>query len=349
MDCLVTQLKGSVSDNSLPYLGEVFIEYETGLKSIRLNPIVGENVPMRIIGDGNFTNSAGNTNLGKEILLSNVEGGNTLYLSNNVTKIGIRNRDKILSLTMMEKVLSPFSVLSYMTGLTYLYFWGYGDASTIKGSFPKISATWSFGDKAMMNTDTLVRIFPNLGNLATNGYIGYIDGALSSITNKYSYMTILNISNSKIEGNMSDFTSMPKIKDISIYNCKSIVGSIDSLSTISTLTRVSIGNSGVTGGDASLLPPLVDMLKTDGLNVVFSWKTTRPSSAYIIATNGTNFGDDLDAFLINQANCKANINAHSGDTSYSTISATGNRTSASDSAIATLKNKGYTVNVSNAQ
>lgn len=345
MDCLVTRLKGSVSDDSLPYLGEVFIEYETGIKSIRLNPIAGETVPVRIIGDGNFTNSTGGTNLGKEIILNNIEGGNLLYLSDSVTKIGIRNRDKLLSINMTEKVLSPLSVLSYMTGLTYVYFHGYGDANAIKGSLPNVSYNWSFGDKTMMNTETLVRVFPNLGGLVTNGRVGYIDGALSYITNKYTYMYTLNISNSKIVGNVSDFASMPRITDISIYGCKSIVGNIDTLSTIGTLTRLSAGNSGVTGGDASKLPPLVDQLKTEGLNVVFSWKTTRPSSAYIIATNGTNFGNDLDAFLINQANCKANIAAHSGDASYSTISATGTRTTASDSAIATLRSKGYTVTV----
>lgn len=349
MDCLVTKLKGSVDDNSLPFLGEAIIEYETGIKSVRLNPIAGETVPVRIIGDGNFTNSTGGTNLGKEILLNNVEGGNLLYLSDSVTKIGIRNRDKLLSLTMTEKVLSPLSVLSYMTELTYVYFYGYGDANAIKGSLPKITVNWSFGDKTMMNTETLVRIFPNLGGLITNGRVGYIDGALSNITNKYSYMSSLNISNSKIVGNVSDFASMPRIKDIGIYGCKSIIGNIDTLSTIATLTRLSIGNSSVTGGDASKLPPLVDQIKTEQLNVVFSWKTTRPSSAYIIATNGTNFGDDLDAFLINQANCTANHASHTGDAAYATIHANGTRTSASNSAIATLRGKGYTVTVPNAQ
>lgn len=73
-------------------------------------------------------------------------------------------------------------------------------------------------------------------------------------------------------------------------------------------------------------------------NGQFTWKNTRPSSKKILPLIGNaNLGDDVDAMLINQANCVVGTNK--------TISVLGNRTSASDAAVATLQQKGYTVSV----
>lgn len=75
-----------------------------------------------------------------------------------------------------------------------------------------------------------------------------------------------------------------------------------------------------------------------------TWKTTRDSSAYIIAFNNyPDFGNDLDAMLINQADCTDGRTTITGpDTN---IFVRGNRTSSSDAAVATLKSKGYHVRV----
>jgi len=75
-----------------------------------------------------------------------------------------------------------------------------------------------------------------------------------------------------------------------------------------------------------------------------TWKTTRDSAAYIIAFNNyPDFGNDLDAMLINQADCTDGKTTVTGrDTN---IFVRGNRTSASDAAVATLKSKGYHVRV----
>lgn len=73
-------------------------------------------------------------------------------------------------------------------------------------------------------------------------------------------------------------------------------------------------------------------------NGQFTWKNTRPSNKEILPLiGGANLGDDVDAMLINQANCVVGTNK--------TISVLGNRTSASDAAVATLQQKGYTVSV----
>lgn len=77
----------------------------------------------------------------------------------------------------------------------------------------------------------------------------------------------------------------------------------------------------------------------------FSWKGERSSSAYIFALeNYPNFGSYLDAMLINQAKCKKSPSAT--QPYHLTITAIGTRTSASDTAISTLQEKGFTVTVS---
>lgn len=78
-------------------------------------------------------------------------------------------------------------------------------------------------------------------------------------------------------------------------------------------------------------------------NSKFSWKTERNSSYKIFAIEGIpNFGEDLDAMLINQAKCVVGFT--SSDNSFKkAITARGTKTSASDAAVATLQQKGYTV------
>lgn len=89
------------------------------------------------------------------------------------------------------------------------------------------------------------------------------------------------------------------------------------------------------GGELSSLTCEQCMFYNNGQ---FTWKNTRPSSKKILPLIGNaNLGGDVDAMLINQANCVVGTNK--------TISVLGNRTSASDAAVATLQQNGYTVSV----
>ena len=76
-----------------------------------------------------------------------------------------------------------------------------------------------------------------------------------------------------------------------------------------------------------------------------TWDTNRPSDANIISMNYISL-NNLDTMLINQANCQA---VESVDIDFSdfkkNIIVYGTRTSASDTAVQTLKEKGYTVMV----
>lgn len=74
----------------------------------------------------------------------------------------------------------------------------------------------------------------------------------------------------------------------------------------------------------------------------FSWKTTRSSDLSILATQGAaiNFGNDVDAMLINQAAC---VVGDGRPADQYTINVKGTRTSSSDTAVATLKTMGFTI------
>lgn len=75
----------------------------------------------------------------------------------------------------------------------------------------------------------------------------------------------------------------------------------------------------------------------------FTW-SERPASAVILALENCNLGTYIDKMLQDQANCKATT-ASNPSSWKKLISVKGTRTSASDAAVATLQQKGYTVSV----
>lgn len=93
--------------------------------------------------------------------------------------------------------------------------------------------------------------------------------------------------------------------------------------------------------DVSQLPN-VSNLEISGANSPLSWKTTRNHSYGVICfwNSAVDFGTDLDAMLINQANCQPTgiINPDKLK-----IMANGIKTSTSDAAVETLKGMGLTV------
>lgn len=75
----------------------------------------------------------------------------------------------------------------------------------------------------------------------------------------------------------------------------------------------------------------------------FTW-SERPASAVILAIESCNLGNYVDKMLQDQANCKATT-ASNLSSWHKLIDVKGTRTSASDAAVATLQQKGYTVSV----
>lgn len=73
-----------------------------------------------------------------------------------------------------------------------------------------------------------------------------------------------------------------------------------------------------------------------------TWKQTRPTTHQAIAIIGADFGTDIDKMLNDLSACVANTQSQSW---YKKINCKGTRTSASDTAVQTLQQKGYTVSI----
>lgn len=73
-----------------------------------------------------------------------------------------------------------------------------------------------------------------------------------------------------------------------------------------------------------------------------TWKQTRPTTHQIMALQYADLGTDIDKMLNDQSACVANTQSQSW---FKSINCKGTRTSASDAAVATLQQKGYTVSI----
>nr|DAH17185.1 MAG TPA: hypothetical protein [Bacteriophage sp.] len=170
-----------------------------------------------------------------------------------------------------------------------------------------------------------------LTQLRTNGECGInIMEQLSFCKNISEYLT-----ESAHEYNIVDiFNTFPLLKIASLkFN-----GDISKLKSSSIQQIWSNSKRDDLYGDISKAPETLYYVK----NGSFDWNSTRSASAFIIGLTHC-IVKNIDAMLINQANCTAKEDV----VSYlKLINVSGeNRTNASNDAIATLQSKGYTVSV----
>lgn len=144
-----------------------------------------------------------------------------------------------------------------------------------------------------------------------------IKGNLSDLSDLLN-LRVLNLESNQVSGNLSDLQKMKELKD-----CRLKRGDFE--------------------GDISLLSDKLSFLSTQQGSSVLSWKGERSADANIIALESVRLGDDIDRMLINQAKCiAAPLSAESWN---NRLQVYGTKTSASDEAVKTLKNKGYEVMV----
>lgn len=146
-----------------------------------------------------------------------------------------------------------------------------------------------------------------------------------------------------VYGDINAVKNQTNLTTCSLYS-SGIYGDLSSLSNLNNLKILRLNKSKITG-DLSKLPPSVYCTIFDS-TISLSWDGERDSSSYIMAINDTPTINNVDKMLINQAKCKASPSGNATSTPWNfTISVKGTRTSASDSAVAELQSKGYTVSV----
>lgn len=167
---------------------------------------------------------------------------------------------------------------------------------------------------------------------------------LKSLTSLY----YLAVSNANIKGSLSDLESLTNLGYIIIGDTSNkLTGDVSSLKAMTKLDTLAIINSYVIG-DLATLPSTCRSAAFDyhDTNAVFDW-SSRPASSKIIAIRGNPKLNNIDKMLQDQANCVVGFTS-ADDASYKKIEVSGTRTSASDAALATLQQKGYTVTITHA-
>lgn len=321
---LITKLSGVTGNVLLPKLGELPLQIKPvdspSEKSQKISLNFNAASDLRVVG-GSFTDSTLSTDKGANMHVD--AGAANIYLKNIASNLFIGNKYALTQINM-DKAAEGFSF----------------DLSQLK--YSKDMKILLLGSAKVDNISE-VSNFKKLTDLTCLSCNDILD--ISNIKD----LPLINIGfgfNKNITGDIANIPSTAV--NISIYgtdiygNYESILGrKLSNLAGIFQDTRV--------GGDLSKMPSTETSVNASKNPSVFSWKTERDNSYKIVSLEGSvNFGDDLDAMLINQAKCQ--IGFVSSDESYKKlISCSGNRTSASDSAIQTLKGKGYNVYVNNVQ
>ena len=150
-------------------------------------------------------------------------------------------------------------------------------------------------------------------------------------------LTSLDLNNTQVTGDIANLKNLTQLVNCRLHN---VSGNINTFDNFSKLTVLNLQKSNVTG-DLATLPATLTMLFVD--NNSFSW-SSRPSSSKILAIEGYPKIDKIDKMLQDLAQCQVGITSSSA-TWEKTITANGSRTSASDSAVQALQNKGYTVSI----
>ena len=329
--CFVTKLNGSSNNPELLRLGEMRMKIlkvsnpteHTQCFSLSVNKAV----TLEIVSDGYFTDKTLTENKGKNITLN--VGANDIWVNGNSdVEIAILDKYSLTRITTYYKNELPDKV--------------YGDNIKLNLSDLKYS-----------NNLTIL----DLSHAQVSGDIANLKDCASFVS--------LNLSNTQVSGDITNFKNLTALTTLSLYNTK-VSGDIANLKNLTLLTYLSLDNTKVSGnigelrgltkctnislkgstftGDLSLIPSSCTFISfNNNKNTVLSW-TNRPSTSKILAIEGNAKITNVDKMLQDQAQCQVGF-TESSSSWYKAISCVGTRTSESDTAVATLQQKGYTVSI----
>lgn len=351
--CFVTRLSGSTSNNELLRLGEMRIK----LKKITspsentqtFSITAKKDTNLEIIGDGYFTGSNLSENKGKTMTLP-ANSTQSIIVSNNNLEIAILDKYSIASIGVnrntaeqnMSVCIDDFKYSSLLTYIGFVNTEVSGNIDSLKNckglTYVDLSKSSVYGDIASLKDI----------NSLTNVSLAYtqISGDISNLKNLTSLNTLL-LESTNVYGDIGSLAGCTSLNMIKAYNSATpLTGDINAFQNISNLKEVSLKYSRLSG-DLATLPAscrFVSFQNDSGSS--FTWGT-RASSSKIVAIEGNASLTNIDKMLQDQAQCQVGF-ASSDGVHYKTISVEGKRTSASDDAVATLQQKGYTVSIAKA-
>lgn len=374
--CFVTRLSGSTSNNELLRLGEMRIKLKkitSPSKNTQVFSITAKkDTNLEIIGDGYFTGSNLSENKGKTMTLP-ANSTQSVFVSNNNLEISILDKYSISSIGVNKNTVEPnMSVciddFKYSSLLTYISLLNAEVSGSIdslincKGlTLVDLSKSSVYGDIASLkDISSLTNIslagtqisgdISNLKNLTSLNVLSLyntkVSGDIINLKNLTSLNTLL-LDNTNVYGDIGSFAGCTSLNMIKVYNSATpLTGDINAFQNISNLKEVSLKYSRLSGDLATLPVSCRFVSFQNNSDSSFTWGT-RASSSKIVAIEGNARLTNIDKMLQDQAQCQVGF-ASSDGVQYKTISVAGNRTSASDDAVSTLQQKGYTVSIAKA-
>ena len=291
--------------------------------------------------------SGNNTGAYKSI---NIDG---LKYSNSLTWIDLGTAEgdisafkNALSLVFIglsnTNVTGDISAFTNNTALTTLYF----SNNNVTGDISAFTNNTALTALYFSNTNVTgdISAFTNNTALTTLQLSNTnVTGDISAFTNNTA-LTYFQLNNTNVTGDISAFTNNTALKFLQLSNTN-VTGDISAFRNC-PLEEIRVDNVGNLTGDIARLPAkcYYIALGNDASKTVLNW-TRRDTSEYIVAFSGIAKVTNVDDMLIGMSKCTAHPNITTFPTWKKLISIVGTRTSASDSALATLQQKGYTVSV----
>ena len=320
MDCLITKLKGTVNDGSLPKLGSMLFKLRTTTTYWVKIEAIGKDVSFSSADGSNiFSMSSGGE---EKTNVINVGESNTVFYvdtSKGVT-ISIDNKYNLEKLDVYpfegNKVTVDlnFEDLKYCKKLSWLAL-----------SYMRLSGDIS----ALQNLTALTYI--NLDGTQVTGDIS----ALQNLT----ALTSINLDGTQVTGDISALQNLTALTSIQL-NDTQVTGDISVLDKLTKLTTFDCYNGGDFTGDffGKLASKDWTLFQCNG-NFTYTTKNYNGRTYKSVGSNRCNC-DNLDAFLNDFQTVNSTTNGE--------LIMTGTRTSASDAAVSALQGKGFTVTVPSA-
>ena len=311
--CLVTKLNGTVNNSSILRLGEMRFKINKVDVPTEGTQLLGlfVNTPSKveIIGDGYFTDKNLQENKGKSLSIDSTTNGIFVSSTSDV-EVALLGKYAITRINAYYNN-QPNNIV-YTKNKFF-------DINDLKYSTALISLNLP---NAQVSGDVV-----NLKNLTA--------------------LTTLNLANTRVSGDIANLKNLTALTTLNLYGeYTSLTGNIDELSALSKCTEMSFKYSKLTGNLATLPSVCRFASFQNDKGSVFTW-STRSSSAKIIAIEGNATLNNIDKMLQDQAQCQVGFSSTDAIW-YKTIQVAGNRTSASNDAVATLQQKGYTISIAKA-
>ena len=359
--CFVTKLNGSVNNSALLKIGETKFKISKEASQLSFYIQVIKPMVLTIEGNGYFTNNEYNENKGTTLSVSENTNQRCFLKVNGDVSISIPDKYNLLSLYAVDShIVFDIDSLKYSKSLNSLHL----ERATTCGDIASLKELTAIRDLCL-GSNQLIGDIDNLKNLTSMTFfsapITKISGDIAVFSNLRK-LTDLNIESTQVVGDIASLKDLTSMKNLSIGS-NQLSGDIASLKNLTSMTFFSASRTKISGditnlrnskitecylneltlsGDLATIPStcnFISLLNNNNSN--FTW-SSRASSSKILAMIGNPKIDNVDKMLQDQAQCVKGYN-ESDSSMFKTISATGPRTSASDAAIATLQQKGYTV------